>query len=146
MTRLICSTWQAVAPQLPRLQQLRHLELSEDVQVCIDRLLPRSLTSLQLAYCYAPLSSTTFPPSLTEMHLSGQDIENISPPSDSQPVLVSGCLPHSLEQLYYDANNAVIPCGALPPSLRLLYLGQGLEPCTIGLQPGCLPASLTELR
>ena len=112
---------------------------------CIDGLLPCSLTSLQLAYCYAPLSSTTFPASLTELHLRGQSTDRPVPPVGSQPVLVPGCLPPSLLELYYDAN-AVIACGVLPPSLRLLHHGKGLEPCTIGLQPGCLPASLTELR
>ena len=145
VTTLICFTWQTLAPQLPRLQQLRHLHLFQPVSECIDGLLPRSLLSLYLDYGYAPLSSTTFPPSLTELHLRGQ------PSSPSvllvvpQPVLVPGCLPPSLVSLHYDAN-AVIQCGALPPSLRLLHLGQTRVADAIGLERGCLPASLTELR
>ena len=48
MTHLSCCNWQTLAPQLPRLQQLRHLELLEIVRDCIDGLLPRSLLSLHL--------------------------------------------------------------------------------------------------
>ena len=116
-----CSTWKTLAPQLPRLQQLRHLDLRDLVHKCIDGLLSRSLLSLHLDYGYAPLSSTTFPPSLTELHLRASSCRD--DPPGIPAVLVPGCLPPSLVSLHYDAN-AVIPYGALPPFLRLLHLGQ----------------------
>ena len=121
------------------------MELFDDVRDCIDGLLPRSLTSLNLTYSYAQLSSTTFPPSLTELHLRGQPISRSVPPAGLQPVLVPGCLPLSLVSLHYHAT-AIIPCGALPPSLLLLHLGWWFGTVAIGLERGCLPASLTELR
>ena len=146
VTRLVCCGWPQLQPLLPRLQQLRHLLLPHiwPVLTCIDGLLPRSLLTMHITYHYAPLSSSTFPPCLTLLHLEGPT-GGLAAKGAVSPTLLPGCLPPALTELYYDAA-VVIPCGALPPSLRVLHLGLRHNTTAVGLQPGCLPASLTELR
>jgi hypothetical protein len=72
VTRLGSSRWASVLSFLPRLQHLRHLELDGPVNSCIDGLLPSTLESLHIHYCYLPLTDRTFPPGLVELHLDTQ--------------------------------------------------------------------------
>ena len=143
VTRL---TWEEpveqLLPVLPRLPFLQHLKLLQ-VSTCIDGLLPPTLLSLQLWYNYAPLSASTFPAGLTELHL--QTNAHPNNPHRGDPLL-PGCLPPSLVSLYYDSAED-IPCGVLPSSLRLLHVTSHRLPGRVfRLLPGCLPDGLVELE